>query len=386
MEITELDDLHTNVQDHEDIDNSELQDNNQITDNNDTTLLEEKNSNKDYNLNDYKKSSDETDETDETVENSQQDIKKKEEKEINTENLSGIEQYLAQFNIEGGMIDFEDGSRIHFNELDAAKQLNVLSKLHSSITQDIESKFGLDEDEIGLINYMRQQEGTIDEIINRLAQQRAQTYITSQEVLNTNVKDMDADAIYTAFLLKSNPTATVEQLEEDLTVAKKMSNFDNIVSNLKAGMLRDQEIKISQQSQANSQALYDEIETQRKQVVDTVSKLDSIDGLSINDGIKNDVLDLILNVDDDGDSLFMTEVFSDPNKLFKAAFWYKNGADIISSREEYWKKEKSAAYKRGQTDAQTGKKSFSSTDVNDKNKTTPHYNEPQETVSFDDLY
>ena len=301
-------------------------------------------------------------------------------------NLSGIEQYLAQFNIEGGMIDFQDGTRAHFSELDATKQLDVLSKLHSTTAQSVEDKYGLDEDEVGLINYIRQQGKTVEEIIDDLAQQRAQTYLMSQEIANADVNSMNSDQIYTSFLLRSNPQATPDQLEKDLATAKQMSNFENIVVNLKSEMLKSHETQVLNQREASTRELYTEIESQRKQVVDVVSKIDTIDGLSINDGIKNDVLDLILNVDDDGDSLFMTDVFSDPNKLFKAAFWYKNGSDIIGAREAFWKKEKSSAYKRGLLEGQTGKKSFTSEDVDGKKETTPRHIDTEDVVSFDDLY
>ena len=303
-----------------------------------------------------------------------------------TDALSGVEQYLAQFDIEGGMIDFKDGTRAHFDELPADKQLDVLSKLHTTSTQDVEEKYGLDENEIGLINYMREQDGTIDQVIDQLAQQRVQTYITAQEVNNMNVQDMSADEIYTAHLLKSNANATVEQLEEDLITAKKMSNFDNIVTTLKQDMLQEQQNSIMAHQRAGVLELQNEIESQRKEVVDTISSMDNVDGLTINDDIKNDVLDLILTVDDDGDSQFMREVFGTPDKLFKAAFWYKNGSDIISTRENYWKKEKSAAYKRGIADARNGKKTFTSKDVKLENETTPHYGESNEIISFDDLY
>ncbi len=284
------------------------------------------------------------------------------------------------------MIDFKDGERKHFDDLEADKQLDVLSKLHESATQDVESKYGLDEAEINLLNYVRQEEGTIDEIIDRMAQQRAQTYITSQEVKNANIENMDSDAVYTSFLIKSNPEATTEQLEKDLAKAKEMSTYENTVGSLKEGMVKEQEAQVAQRNQASVDEMTQEIESQRTEVVAAVSKMEEVDGLAINDGIKNDVLDLILDVDDDGDSRFMTEVFSSPDKLFKAAFWYKNGTDIISAREEYWKKEKSAAYKRGQSDAKTGKVSFSSSDVKDQNKTTPHYDDPGETISFDDIH
>ncbi len=306
--------------------------------------------------------------------------------DIDTKSLSGVEQYLAKFNIDGGMVDFKDGSKIHFDKLPAEKQLDVLSKLHGSSTQSVEDKYGLDEEEVGLINYMRQQDGNINEVINQLAQQRAETYINSQQVQTMDIDKMTGDEVYTAFLMNSNPDITAEQIETDLQAAKTMSNYDNIVKNLKSGMVKDQTAATTQQKQEANKDMVNEIEDQRKQVVDTVSAMDSIDGLTINDGIKNDVLDLILNVDDDGDSLFMTDVFSDPEKLFRAAFWYKNGTDIVASREDYWKKEKSAAYKRGIEDARTGKKTFIASDVEDKDKTTPRQRDYDEVTTLDDLY
>ena len=311
---------------------------------------------------------------------------KEETTEEGISELSGIERYLSQFDIEGGMISFDDGSKSHFSELSSEKQSEVLSGLHGEQATSTEDKYGLDDTEIGLINYLREKNTTIDEVIDELAEQRAQTYIRSQQVQNTDITKLDDDAIYTAFLLKSNPEATTEQLEKDLVKAKEMDNFTNIAKNLRTRFEDEKEQQLAKNTAAEKTQLTTQIESQRKEVVDVVAGMDNVDGLAINDGIKNDVLDIILNVDEDGDSLFMTKVFSNPSELFKAAFWYKNGSDVMSSREDFWKKEKSAAYKRGLKDASLGKKTFSASDVEDKNKTTPHRGDYTDSVSLDELY
>jgi len=302
-----------------------------------------------------------------------------------TSELSGIEAYLSQFDIEGGMVSFEDGEQVHFNDLDSDKQAEILSQLHNASAADIEDKYGLDEEEIGLINYLRQQNTSLDEVIDSMAAQRAETYIMSQQVQDLDISSMNPDSIYTAFLLRSNPEATVDQLEADLSKAKEMSNYDNIVENIRSGLIEERDAFTQEESMKKRDELVAEIESQRAQVVNTVAGLNTIDGLSMNDGIKNEVLDMILNVDEDGDSLFMTHVFSDPQELFRAAFWYKNGADIVGAREDFWKKEKSAAYKRGLEDARLGRKTFIASDVQDRNRTTPHYGDPEEVISLDDL-
>lgn len=314
--------------------------------------------------------------------------KGKDDDEGNSDNLSGIEKYLSAFNIEGGMLDFEDGSKKHFDELEPDKQAEILNKLHESAAQSVEEKYGLDENEITLINYLREQGKDFNEVIGDLATQRAEAYIASQNAQNLDIEKMSNDDVYAAFLRNSNPEATVEQIEEDLKKAKEMSNYENITKSIKDRMLKEHESTLTAQKEESKNKLFTEIEDQRKEVVAVVSKLETVDGLTINDGIKNDVLDSILNVDEDGDSVFMTEVFGDPEKLFTAAFWYRNGKDILATREEYWKKEKSAAYKRGLQEAGDGKKTFTSKDVKDKKskETTPHYDRSDDIISFDQLH
>ena len=182
-----------------------------------------------------------------------------------------------------------------------------MTQLHDTQASDIEQKYGLDEKEIGLINYLRDQDATIEEVIDQMAAQRAQTYMMSQQVQDMDVSKLDDDAVYTAFLLKGNPEATAEQLEKDLETAKKMSNYDGTVKSLRSEFTKEQTAYLEQKQQAELKELQQEIEAQRKEVVDTVSKMKEIDGLSLNDNIKNEVFDLILNVDESGDSLFMSE-------------------------------------------------------------------------------
>ncbi len=297
------------------------------------------------------------------------------------EHLSGIERYLSQFDIEGGIIHFEDGTEQHFTELEPDKQAEILQQLHDTAAKTVEEKYGLDETEIGLINYLRQSGKGIEEIVEEEVNNRLNTILASQQVLNTNIDELDNDLIYKAFLLKSNPEATAEQVDEDLEKAKAMSNYEKIVENLRNDLKREQEFEMQKTQETQRQELIKEIEEQRAEVVDAVKGLETVDGFKINDDLKNMVLDTILTVDDDGDSKFMVEVFGNPERLFKAAFWYLNGPDIVRSREEYWKKQKSEAFKRGQEAAKSGKISFS--------KEKPHQNQDTGVYnpdSFDDLY
>jgi hypothetical protein len=268
-----------------------------------------------------------------------------------TDNMTGIELYLSQFNIEGGMIQFEDGSSKHFDELDSAKQSEILQQLHSSQAASVEDKYGLSDDEVGLINYARTNKKTVQEVIEELATERVQTILATREATSTDFDKMSDDAIYTKFLKEDNPEITDEDIETKLEEAKRLSNYQSIVKTLKSKFSSAQEEQRKAENKKIEEAKVKELEDQRKAVVQKVASMNDIVGVELTDNIKNSILDKVLEVDEDGDSLFMNEVFSDPEKLFKAAFMYYYGDSVIGQRDEYWKKEKSSAYKRGRSDA-----------------------------------
>ncbi len=265
--------------------------------------------------------------------------------------LSGIEQYLSQFDIDAGIIQFEDGTSQHFDELDPAKQAEILSQLHDQQSSSVEDKFGLDQSEIGLINYMRENNTTPQQMIEQLANERVETILAAKSAGDQNYEEMTEDAVYMNFLKRSNPEAETEQLENDLAKAKEQTNYKGIVGSLRTQFKTEQANSIENNKQIETQNRQKELGGQRKAVLDKVVDMKDVDGIQLNDGIKNGILDHVLEVNDHGDSLFMEEVFSNPDTLFKAAFWFYNGSELMKQRDDYWKKEKSSAYKRGRQDA-----------------------------------
>ncbi len=266
-------------------------------------------------------------------------------------NLTGIEKYLANFDIEGGVIAFDDGTTAQFSELDPDKQAEILTELHDKNAKSIEDKFGLDEGEIGLINYLRTNNMTVDDYIENLAKDRVNTLLAATQSQAENFKDMDSDAIYVKFLKQNNPDITAEQLDEDLGKAKELNTYNNIVENLRTKYIDDQEKAAKNAIDLEEQNFNKTLEDQRQEVVQVVSEIDNVAGITLNDDAKNSLLDQILQVNESGDPLFMEEVFSNPKDLFNAAFWYYYGPGVLEQREQFWKEEKSKAYKRGKEDA-----------------------------------
>jgi hypothetical protein len=276
---------------------------------------------------------------------------KNEEEPPVSDNMSGIELYLSQFDIEGGIIQFEDGTSSHFNDLDPARQAEVLQSLHGAQASAIEDQYGLDENEIGLLNYLRENNLSVEQMVENMVAERIQQAMTMQELALEDYENMTPEALYTKFLQETSPEATPEQIAADLAKAKELSNFTKLTDSLRGQFIARQESALTEQQQAaiaEHQAL---IESQRQEIVNAVIPMQEIAGVTLDQNIKNTVLDRILQTNDDGDSAFMDEVFADPESLFKAAFWYVYGEALVQQRDEYWKKEKSAAYKRGKEEA-----------------------------------
>lgn len=280
-----------------------------------------------------------------------------------TVDISGIELYLSQFDIEGGMIGFEDGTSTHFNDLEPEKQAEVLQQLHNTSAASIEQTYGLDDNEIGMINYLRANNLSVNDMIESMATERVNTILARQESASIDYDAASEDSIYLKFLSKSNPEATTEQLEDDLRIAKSASTYSKITASLREQFKSEQVAELRATNDMEKRAQLDELEDQRRLVVSTVQGITDVAGVAVDDNVKNSILDRVLEVNDDGDSVFLEEVFSDPTKLFQAAFWYYYGEDLAKQRDEYWKKEKSMAYKRGRQDAlgtsgSTERKSF----------------------------
>lgn len=259
--------------------------------------------------------------------------------------MSGIERYLSRYDIEGGMIKFDDGTEKHFNDLDASKQEEILETLHGSVARSVEEKYGLDETEVGLINYLRTNNLTFDEVVEARVSERLSKLSTE---IVTDFSGMADDDIYKMYMKKTvGDGASEADIEADLEVAKSQSTFKALAQSMRSQLKNDAEAAEAAAAAIAREKDAGRIEEDRRTIIQAVTPLKVIAGVELTNNLKNEVLDKVLNITDDGDSLFQDEILSDPTKLFNAAFWYYNGESLLEQRDNYWKKEKSAAYKRG---------------------------------------
>lgn len=280
------------------------------------------------------------------------------EEEGEESSSSGIDQFLAQHGIVGGMITFEgedgeDPETKHFNELTAEEQFNILHDLTDNSgneEQDI-SKI-LDEDEIGLLSWVREQGTSVEDAIDKLATERFEQLKNFEG--GQRYEDMPSEAIVGKWLKDTNPEASDEDLIEELENLKNGKFFEKQADVLRNQFINEQKQEEERVHQARQEEAQREIDEDRVTIANAAKNIERVAGWDINEDMKNDVLETLLEVNEEGDSQFMAEVFGNPEKLFKAAWLYKFGESHFDQLETYFKKEITNQFQEGKRVGESG--------------------------------
>ena len=263
------------------------------------------------------------------------------------EPASGLEQFLSQYGIVGGMIEFEEGEQKHFNELESEEQFNILFELAQRGKSIEEQNLGLDDDEVELVNWIRNTGRPVEEAVNILAQERLAQLEALRAAGGEDFTTMSEDAIMAKWLKENNPEANEIELAEELERQKESSFFSKNANKLRSQYVAQQEQEARIEQEKREMAAEAELEEDRARIVNAAMGIKDVIGYQVSDEIKNEVLESILEVNEHGDSLFMQEVFGDPEKLFKAAWLYKFAESHVNDLETYYKKELANKYQEG---------------------------------------
>jgi hypothetical protein len=295
-------------------------------------------------------------EEEDSVENIESDLKDL-ESDTKTDNeieITGIEKFLSQHGIIGGIIEFEDGTKKHYNDLDQDEQFNVLKSIAQDSKSSVEQEYDLDPEEISLLNYIREQNKPVSEVIQDLVQEQLKVMNSINSSFNEDYNAMDSDTIYLKWLKDADPEATTEDLKEALDAAKKLKTFEKTTESLRKGFIQEQDRVIELEESRLEKERLKELEADRETIVNEVENIKHVAGWEVSDDQKNDILGDLLEVNSHGDSLFMEQVFSNPKILFEVAWFKKFGESHFEEMASYYKNQISEAYKKGKSDTING--------------------------------
>lgn len=263
-----------------------------------------------------------------------------EEGEAEEDNKSALEIYLEAHGIKDRKIKYDDGEEVDFNELDKEEQLNILESLN---TPDL-SEY-LQEDEIGLISYLRENELSIEDFILQEAERLSREF--------GNDDNLSDDEVYLQSLKEQLPNLNEEELEEELRLAKEGRNYEKKVEALR--QLYDDRKK-RENAKLEAEALREkeaELEQQKSLIIEEALNIEDFNGFDVTDDMKNEALGYLIELDENQNSKFVN-LMSDPNNLFKASLYMLYGDSMFEKLNDYYKDEISRAREQGKREAMEG--------------------------------
>ena len=284
-------------------------------------------------LNDYVNESISDDSLSETSEN-----------EDNTSHSSGdfLHDFLKEKGIEDpSKLQWEDENGeitdVDFDSLSDEDKLNVLNSL---------SDPGLSQHEIDVVNYLRQNKVTFNQVIDYFTKKAVDDYIAqnpdSVPTKTYTIDDYTDEELYLADLKSKYPDFTDEELTSKLNSAKSNEElFKKEVSALRTEYKKEEDAQIEAQKQKEQQD-YDDLVSNLQNVLGNFNEvvLDSTDPesdvLEIEDSDKEQVLAYLLNQDTDGKSQLVKDL-ENPTTLIELAWLRTQGRALIDNSTRYWK-------------------------------------------------
>ena len=226
---------------------------------------------------------------------------------------------------------------VDFDSLSDEDKLNVLNSL---------SDPGLSQHEIDVVNYLRQNGVTFNQVIDYFSKKAVDDYIAqnpdSVPTKTYTIDDYTDEELYLADLKSKYPDFTDEELTSKLNSAKSNEElFKKEVNALRTEYKNEEDAQIEAQRQEEQQA-YNDLVGNLQNILGNFNEvvLDSTDPesdvLEIEDSDKDQVLAYLLNQDTDGKSQLVKDL-ENPTTLIELAWLRTQGRALIDNSTRYWK-------------------------------------------------
>lgn len=262
----------------------------------------------------------------------------------NESDLDVWHQYLKDMGIaDSKAIQFEneDGEieTVDFDSLDKETQLTMLKEL---------SDPGLSDHEIEVVNYLRKNNASFDDVINYFAEQRLQSYLNENpdqvHQKTYSIDEYTNDELYLADLKNKYPTLTDEELLAELDSAKlnedlfnkKTETIRQQYKEIEEQQIKDQELAEQQRYEDLQQNIANAVLNFKEVSIDPDPESEDWRGIEIEDGDRQQILSYLLDQDQEGKSQLVRDI-EDPNSLIELAWYRLYGQDLVHNVTKYWK-------------------------------------------------
>lgn len=278
-----------------------------------------------------------------------------------------ITSILKSRNIDPEAVNIEDESgninTVKFSDLSRTEQLDILN------AQDIQdsnedNEYDLDDDEIDLINAIRNANLSPKEYLNNYREQILREAY-QQDASNT-VDSLTDDELFLADLRSKIPDITDDEATQALEIEK--TNEDLFNKKMNAMRENYKQLEAQQLEQSQNEAKQQEAERYAEfenQIVNAIQ--DASNGIDLGNSMSlawttddmNEIASFILDEDATGQR-YLAKALSNPQTLVEMAWFALKGKEALSQISDYYKAQITEAsktnYNKGYEDAQKGNK------------------------------
>ena len=295
----------------------------------------------------------------------------------------GINPSAIKFQNDSGEIEEKA-----FNELSKDEQLQILNY------NDSQDNYGLDEDEVMLINELRQNNLSAEDYRRYIANQAIQEYLANNEP-GTPVYEVDSipdDELYVIDLKAKIPELTDEDAASELETAKQNEAlYQKKIQSIRSEYKQKEDLLAQQQEEEQKEEAERAAQEFENSIVAAIEENDTIDlgesSLTLSEDDMNEIASFILDSDATG-VRHIAKALNDPKTLVGMAWYALKGQEAFSQISAYYKQKITEAakynYSKGYEDAKNGHKPNAAKTVVKKTTTTqPATN--KKVITIDDL-
>jgi len=252
-------------------------------------------------------------------------------------------------------VEDEDGKEelVDFKELSVEEQLEILRNEIPEREAD-----DLDDEEINLINYLRENQVTFDDLVGYIKTQAVQEYLANAEP-EAKIEEMTDDEVFLTDLLSRVKDMTDEEATQALELEKQNEAlYAKKIQALRANMIEQERLKEEEATAIAEEQRKQSFEQFQQALIDAAPNVQDIGGrITLDNSDIEEVVDFLVSEDATGQR-FIAKALNDPEALMKMTWFYLKGEDAIEQIASYYESEikaqNKANYEKGYEDGQKG--------------------------------
>lgn len=226
---------------------------------------------------------------------------------------------------------------VDFKDLSPEEKLDILNELADP---------GLSQEEINTVNYLRQNNLSLNQLMNYVADQAVARYLNEHpEAKHEKVYSIDEytdDDLFLADLHNRFPDFTDEELMAELDSAK--ANPDSFAKKTEAirTSYKQMEDEYNQEQQQREAQAAEDLRNNLIEVSKNFNEIqldytdDTSDSLVVEEGDKQKIISYLMDTDSEGKSAFVRDL-ENPAALFEIGWLRTQGAEALANTTQYWK-------------------------------------------------